>query len=88
MIDCLPLPTLHQIGDKYEAKRLKRVCLEAVCGSGDKNWELLSRKQAFTELRYHAPTLFRELDYLASKNGLISDNQLFASKRERIATEL
>jgi len=72
---------LLEIGDKYEAKRLKRVCLEAICGSGDKNWQLLSKKNAFKDLRNNAPLLFRELDYLASKSGLISDNQMFASRR-------
>jgi len=74
---CENTVALLEIGDKYEAKRLKRVCLEAICGSGEKNWKLLSEKQAFKELRQSSPLLFRELDYLASKNGLIADNQMF-----------
>jgi len=74
---CENTVALLEIGDKYEAKRIKRVCLEAICGSGEKNWQLLSEKQAFKELRQASPLLFRELDYLASKNGLIADNQMF-----------
>jgi len=71
---------LLEVGDRYGARRLKRVCLEAMCSSGEKNWRLVAKTATFAELRDHSPILMRELDYLANKNGLPSVNNIFFVK--------
>jgi len=65
---------LLEVGDRYGARRLKRVCLETICSCGEKNWRLITKAPAFAELRVHAPNLIRELDYQATKSRLASAN--------------
>lgn len=71
---CDSTAALLEVGDRYLAHRLKRVCLETMCSYGERNWRLISKAKSFANLRVNAPHLIREIDYMASKNGLVSAN--------------
>jgi len=71
---CNSTTALLEVGDRYLARRLKRVCLDAMCSSGEKNWRIISNATGFSELRSTSPHLIREIDYMATKNGLAAAN--------------
>jgi hypothetical protein len=71
---CNSTTALLEVGDRYLARRLKRVCLDLMCSSGEKNWRIISNTTGFSELRHSSPHLIREIDYMATKNGLASAN--------------
>eukprot|EP01113_Clastostelium_recurvatum_P015278 TRINITY_DN1847_c0_g1_i2.p1 TRINITY_DN1847_c0_g1~~TRINITY_DN1847_c0_g1_i2.p1 ORF type:complete len:799 (-),score=177.11 TRINITY_DN1847_c0_g1_i2:50-2446(-) len=62
--------SLYEVGDRYHAQRLKRVCLDTMCGMGSWNWRVASTTPRFSELTEHAPHLREELNRRAAANGL------------------
>lgn len=68
------------MADRYLAHKLKRVCLETICSSGEKNWNLISGAKGFAELRINSPQLIREIDYQATKQGLATANSVIRGR--------
>jgi len=73
---CDSTTALLEVADRYLAHKLKRVCLETMCASGEKNWNLISGAKGFAELGINAPHLIREIDYQATKYGLAIANSV------------